>query len=168
MADYSRFIKSLDVPAGVAIPERLTYEDLVATVLSRDHLEDDVRGINSNLDLIRRTRGGGWPEQPVTAEFNFTDLVWHELEFRDGTSFSYVLRDAGGEYLGCLYLYPLGRRTPLSEELLDHDVDVSWWVVQDAYDRGYYAKAYRAAGHWLAKELPFDAPHFSNAEVPEG
>ena len=28
----------------------------------------------------------------------------------------------------CCYLYPMGRRTPLTEELLTYDVDVSWWV----------------------------------------
>jgi hypothetical protein len=33
-----------------------------------------------------------------------------------------------GTYLGCCYLYPLGRRTELSEALLDYDVDISWWV----------------------------------------
>jgi hypothetical protein len=31
-------------------------------------------------------------------------------------------------YVGCCYLYPVGRRTPLTEQMLAHDVDVSWWV----------------------------------------
>jgi hypothetical protein len=45
-------------------------------------------------------------------------------------------------------------------------VDVSWWVTPDAYARGEYAKLYRALRHWVSAELPFQAPHYSNAEIP--
>ena len=27
------------------------------------------------------------------------------------------------------------------EDLLEHDVDVSWWVTPNAYDRRYYTEA---------------------------
>jgi hypothetical protein len=158
--DYASLTKKLRLPPGFSAPARLTYEDLVARALTRDDLQDDVRGINASISLIQATRGGGWPTEPVTEEFNFVDLVWHEQEFREGTSFAY----AG--YLGCCYLYPMGRRTELSEELLGHDVDVSWWVTPDGYERGYYEKLYRALQQWLAEEFPFDEPHYSNAEIP--
>ena len=164
--DYARFVKRLELPPGFAAPAQLTYEDIEARALSREDLEDDVRGINASLELIARTRGGGWPEGPVTEEFNFVDLVWHEQEFREGESFSYAVYDADGAYLGCCYLYPVGRRTPLSEGLLDRDVDVSWWVTPDAYRRGYYAKLYRALGRWVADEFGLAAPHYSNVEIP--
>jgi hypothetical protein len=55
------FERKLILPDGFEPPRRLAHEDIVATVLGRDDLDDDVAGINSNLDLIRRTRGGGWP-----------------------------------------------------------------------------------------------------------
>jgi len=61
----------------------------------------------------------------------------------------------------------MGRRTELSEELLKHDVDVSWWVTPDAYERGYYTKLHAALRHWLAEEFPFDAAYYSNAAMPE-
>ena len=96
MRPVREYVKKLILPDGFDPPRRLTYEDVVATVLGRADLDDDVRGINASLDLIRRTRGGRWPEEPVTTEFNFVDLVWHECEFREGDSFSYVLRDADG------------------------------------------------------------------------
>jgi hypothetical protein len=138
----------------------------VATVLGRDDLDDDVAGINASLELIRRTRGGDWPEEPVTPEFNFVDLVWHECEFRDGYSFSYVLRDAGGGYLGCAYLYPMGRRTELTDELAQHDVDVSWWVTADAYEAGYYDRAFEGLRRWVSEDFPFTRPYWSNRELP--
>jgi hypothetical protein len=166
--DYASFTKKLPLPPGFTAPTRLTHEDLVARAITRADLQDDVRGINASLELIRRTRGGGWPTEPVTEEFNFVDLVWHELEFREGLSFTYAVYDTDGGYLGCCYLYPMGRRTELTEKLLRYDVDVSWWVTPDAYERGYYEKLYRALRHWLAQQFPFDEPHYSNAEIPSG
>ena len=164
--DYAGLIKKLRLPAGFVAPTRLTYEDLVATAITREDLHDDVAGINASLDLIRTTRGGGCPTEPVTEDFNYVYLVWHELEFLEGDSFAYVVRDAEGRYLGCCYLYPMGRRTELSEELLAHDVDVSWWVTPDAYERGYYSKLYAALQQWLSTTFPFTNAYYSNAEIP--
>ena len=160
------FSRKLVLPEGFEPPARLVDEHIVATVLGREDLEDDVEGINSSLELIRRTRGGDWPEGPVTPEFNLVDLVWHECEFREGFSFSYVLRDAGGGYLGCAYLYPMGVRTELSEPLLHHDVDVSWWVTEAAFEAGYYDRAYEALRRWVTVDYPFSDPYWSNRQIP--
>jgi RimJ/RimL family protein N-acetyltransferase len=165
--DYRQFIKRLDLPPGFAAPEKLTYEDLEARAITRSDLRDDVFGINAGIALIKKTRCGEWPTEPVTEERNFVDLVWHELEFREGYSFTYAVFNANGRYLGCCYLYPMGRRTELNEELLQHDVDVSWWVTPDAYERGYYTKLCFALRHWLADEFPFRKAYFSNSEVPD-
>jgi hypothetical protein len=56
----------------------------------------------------------------------------------------------------------------VSEKLLNHDIDVSWWVTPDAYENGYYQKLYHALRHWLAEEFPFSAPYYSNAVIPRG
>src|SRR3954453_21544581 len=153
--DLSSFVKKLALPPDYAAPVRLSYEDVVARAISRDDLRDDVLGINASIELIRRTRGGSWPSGPVTEGFNYVDLVWHELEFREGDSFTYAVYDAAGQYLGCAYLYPMGRCQPLTEDLLQFDVDVSWWVTPDAYERGYYEKVYLALRQWVADEFPF-------------
>jgi hypothetical protein len=60
----------------------------------------------------------------------------------------------------------VGRRTPLTAELARYDVDVSWWVTPDAYERGYYTTVYRALRHWIATAFPFSAAWYSNAEIP--
>lgn len=164
--DYRSFKKKLAFPIDFAPPRQLVHEDLVAHAITREHVADDVRGINVSIDLIRRTRGGPWPTEPVTEDYNFDDLVWHEVEFRDGSSLTYAVYTTGGDYLGCAYLYPLGGRTPLTEELLERDVDVSWWVTPTAYEDGYYTKLYAALQHWLANEFPFWQPHYSNIELP--
>jgi hypothetical protein len=164
--DYTHLIKRISLPSTFVAPTTLAFEDIVATALTREHLREDVAGINASLELITRTRGGGWPTEAVTEEGNYVDLVWHECEFRDGNSFSYVVHSAAGEYLGCCYLYPVGKRTPLSEDLLTRDVDVSWWVTPSAYERGYYGKLFRALGRWGTKDFPFTALHFSNVLMP--
>jgi hypothetical protein len=164
--NYKNLIQRLELPAGFVPPRELRHDDIVARALSRDDLAADVRGINASLELIQRTRGGGWPTEPVTDDFNFVDLVWHELEFRDGYSFSYAVYDTSDRYLGCCYLYPVGRRTVVDEQLMKHDVDVSWWVTPDAYDRGYYVKLYVALRRWVVETYPFRYPYFSNREIP--
>jgi hypothetical protein len=165
---YAAFVRKLQLPVGFTPPTRLTYQDVVAAALTRANLADDVRGINASVELIQTTRGGGWPTKPVTEEFNFVDLVWHECEFREGYSFAYAVYDTGGTYLGCCYLYPMGRRTELTEKLLDYDVDVSWWVTPDAYARGYYTKLYAALRRWVVEQFPFGAAYYSNREIPPG
>jgi hypothetical protein len=165
--DYTQFIKRLRLPDGFTPPTTLVHDDVVASAITRADLTDDVRGINASIDLINRTRGGGWPSEAVTEAYNYVDLVWHELEFREGASFAYVVRDTDGTYLGCCYLYPLGRRTELTEQLLGYDVDVSWWVTPAAYEQGYYTKLYDALRGWLAGEFQFWQPYYSNREVPQ-
>ena len=135
-------------------PVELEHDDIIARALTRADLDDDVRGINVSLELIRRTRGGGWPTEAVSPEFNFVDLVWHEQEFREHTSFAYSVWDRSGSYLGCAYLYPMGQRTELSPELLSYDVDVSWWVTPDAYERGYYQKLHTALSTLGGRGVP--------------
>lgn len=164
--DLRGMTKNLTVPDGFEMPRTLAYEDIRMHVLGRDDLDDDVRAINNNLGLIRRTRGGSWPSEELTAEFDYLDLVWHECEFREGYSFSYAVYHEDGRYMGCLYLYPMGRRSPLTEDRLRYDVDVSWWVTAPFYDTGYDERLYVAARHWLETDWPFAAPYFSNAELP--
>jgi hypothetical protein len=164
--NYTGLIRALPLPPGFAPPRDLHFEDLTARALSRADLAADVAGINASLDLIRRTRGGDWPTEPVTEDFNYIDLVWHECEFREGYSFAYAVYHTDGHYLGCCYLYPMGRRTPLTEELLGHDVDVSWWVTPEAYDHGHYSTLNRALRHWITTAFPFRNPWYSNRVLP--
>jgi hypothetical protein len=164
--DYEGLVKRIPLPPGWSAPPLLEYDDIRAQALTRHHLQDDVKGINASLELIRRTRGGRWPTEPVTEDFNYVDLVWHECEFREGDSFTYAIYDTAGQYIGCAYLYPMGRRKPLTEDLATYDVDASWWVTPDAYARGHYTTLYKALRHWTTTAFPFTKVYFSNAEIP--
>jgi hypothetical protein len=64
--EYRGFIKKLDVRSGFTVPTTLTYDDVVARVISRADLTEDVKGINASIEIIRRTRGGRWPSEAIT------------------------------------------------------------------------------------------------------
>jgi hypothetical protein len=164
--DLTPYVKKLALPAGFAPPRELRYGDVVARGITRDDVAEDVVGINASLDLIRETRGGSWPTEAVTEEEIIVDEYWHECEFRDGKSFTFILRTIDGNYLGCAYFYPMGVRQPLTPELAEHDVDVSWWVTPDAYEAGYYAKVHEALRLWVTRDYPFERPHYSNVQRP--
>ncbi len=161
----SRLIKKFNFDSSFQAPTRLTYQDLVAKPLTRADVKADMGAVNSSLDIIRQTRGGTWPSELVSEEFNFLDLAWHEREFRDGDSFAYAVYGTQGTYIGCFYLYPIGARTELSESTQDYEIDASWWVTQWAYDDGYYPKLYAALKEWLTN-FPTDKILFSNQEMP--
>ena len=162
--DYKNYVKKIEVPAGFSAPTQLFCENLVAKPLSRDDLDADMAAVNSSLEIIRKTRGGAWPSEPVTVEFDSLDLAWHEREFRDGSSFAYVIYDDSKQYIGCFYLYGMGHRTELDDELIKYQVDASWWVSSDAYNKGYYRKVQTALHGWLENDFGFSSVYFSNLE----
>ena len=59
----------------------------------------------------------------------------------------------------------MGLRTELTEGLLEHDVDASWWVTAEGYEQGYYQKLFTALQQWL-KDFPFSNVYYSNQEIP--
>lgn len=163
--NYAQYIKKFTLPDDFSAPEQLACKDLIAKPLTRYDLQADIEGVNSSLEIIRQTRGGSWPEEVVSEEFDLLDLAWHEREFRDANSFAYVIYDTSNRYVGCFYLYPMGVRTNLSEELLQYDVDASWWVTAETYKEGYYEKLHQALKQWLADSFPFSMVYYSNKEL---
>ena len=165
-ADLSGLIKKLTIPDGFTVPDILRHEDIEAAALTREDLDDDVRGINASLELIGRTRGGGWPTGPVTRGGELRRSRLARARVQGGNVVRLRRAPADGAYLGCGYLYPMGQRTELTDALLEHDVDVSWWVTPEGYERGYYEKLYAALRRWVADDLPFANPFYSNREIP--
>lgn len=164
--DYSKYTKSIVLPKGSKPPTRLDYQNFYAKPLSRKDLDADLKGVNSSIKIIQKTRGGSWPTEQLTKDFDLLDLAWHEREFRDGDSFAYVIYGDNQEYIGCFYLYGIGLRTPLNEETKEHEVDVSWWVTTEAYQSGYYTKVYDALRQWLSNDFGFTKIIYSNKEIP--
>ena len=49
--------------------------------ISRADLDEDVRGINASMQIIRRTRGGSWPSEPVTPDSITSCWSWSAEDF---------------------------------------------------------------------------------------
>ena len=163
--DYQGLVKASTCPPGTRHPPSSPTRTS-RPGHGRADLDDDVRGINASLEIIQRTRGGGWPTEAVSADFNYVDLVWHELEFREGYSFTYAVYDSDDHYLGCCYFYPWEgarryRAAPgvrRQRELVGH---------ADAYHRGFYAKLYIALRRWVGDAFPFyTKAYYCNGEIP--
>ncbi len=151
------------VPAAFVVPESLETTHFRIRKLTFRDADLDYRAVMANIDLIRRTRGGDWPTPALTFEDDQIDLAWHQREFERRTSFAYaVMALDEKECLGCVYLDPPGRRGGGAH---NDDVDVSFWVVQRAYDAGLYETLFRTLQLWLSS-WPFKRVHYSNAELP--
>jgi RimJ/RimL family protein N-acetyltransferase len=151
------------VPASFVVPERLETARFRLRKLTARDADIDYRAVMANLGLIQRTRGGDWPTPALTFEEDRADLAEHEREFDDRTAFAYIVTSPDeAECLGCVYLYPPGRRGTATEGA---DVDVSFWVVQAAYDAGLYESLFAALQQWLAR-WPFRKIRYSNAVLP--
>jgi hypothetical protein len=59
------FVKPLSLPAGWVAPVVLDFEDIRPGRSPASTLQDDVRGINASLDLIRRTRADAMTDTPA-------------------------------------------------------------------------------------------------------
>jgi DNA-binding CsgD family transcriptional regulator len=62
--------------------------------------------------------------------------------------------DANGGYLGCCDLYPMGRRTELTEDLLHHDVDMSWVVTSPPGSQGRGCSRFPAGATFPMRATP--------------
>ena len=77
---YSQFTKKFQLPDGFVAPNSLVFENLVAIPLNRKDVEADMEAVNSSLEVIRETRGGSWPAEALTEEFNFLDQLFVLLQ----------------------------------------------------------------------------------------
>ena len=151
------------VPLSFVVPEVLETLDFRIRKLTFRDADLDYEAVMSNIDLIRKTRGGDWPTNDLTFEDDQIDLAWHQREFERRTSFAYTVMSLDEtKCLGCIYLDPPGKRGKESDGA---EVDVSFWVVQAAYDRGLYAALFVAIRRWLA-DWPFRKITYSNVVLP--
>jgi len=145
-------------------PCELKTEDFFICLLSAKFLDEDYKAVMSNIELIRKTRGGAWPTTNLSLHQDLIDLSWHEKKIREKNSFAFAVFSKNKKtYLGCFYFYPPDWRKKAPH---NSDVDVSFWVIQKAYDGGLYQKLYEVIKDWLQKDWPFKHPYWTNEELP--
>lgn len=152
------------LPENFKVPE-LKGDSYHARKLTYKDTDLDYAAVMSSIDCIRKTRGGSWPKESLTLEKDMLDLCWHQREFEFGLSYAFtVMNDDESECLGCIYFYPANK---WSDEKVDHEVDISWWVTQKMYDQGFYETLSRDVKEWVQTEWPFKKVNWANEHLPE-
>lgn len=124
------------------IPRIHTLGDVILKALSIDDLERDFHAVmESAADIKAANPSMTWPDG-LTMDKNLIDLAWHQREFEARRSFAWIIEDAGGDYLGCVYVYP----SIAGEDF----ADVVWWWRTGATTPG--AQFRSDLTHWLASE----------------
>jgi hypothetical protein len=152
------------IPEEFQIPEKLLKNDFIIRKLVAKDVYLDYIAVMSSINIIKKTRGGIWPSPDLSFEDDMIDLAWHQREFEHKSSFAYtVMNLEESECLGCLYLYPPGTR---SENSRNSDVDVSFWVTQSAYGKGFYKVLYNELSRWLTEYWKFKKIGYTNIQLP--
>ena len=130
----------------IVLPREFALGSFVLTPLTMDVVEEDFAAVQDTAHLMDGIFGD-WPNG-LTLEDNRVDLAWHDREFTTNRSFSWVIRNGGGRYLGCFYLFPkIGRR--------GHAKAALWFCEMD--DRDTVASTLVAAlKDWLVTHAPPD------------
>ena len=131
--------------AETDLPRRAEIGAFQLTPLSPAQVDEDFEAVIGSKQVLRGLFGDDWP-LGLTRDDNLTDMGWHEREFTAKRSFAWIIRDPGGRYLGCAYLYPdLGKR--------GHGQVVTW--VRDSPDRiAQLTQFDRLFQTWLRSYLP--------------
>jgi hypothetical protein len=100
----------------------------------------------------------GWPSESMTLEQDRADLARHEREMSENRSFNYAVLDEGERQLmGCVYLDP--------PERIGADVEISWWVVDEAVSTPLESSLNTLIPEWVSRWWPFDEPRFIGLDI---
>lgn len=147
------------VPAGFTVPGGLTTAEFRLEPLGPQHNAADYAAWTASMDHIRATpgfAGWGWPE-PMSLAENERDLERHAADFADRSGFTYtVLAAAGGEVIGCVYIYPPRGAAG------DGRAVVRSWVRADR--AGLDPVLYRAVRGWLDDSWPFQSLDYASRD----
>lgn len=91
--------------SAVVLPRNFALGDFRFTPLSPEFTEEDFEVVTSSSVDLKGFFDDDWPTG-LTLDSNRIDLAWHEREFTTSRSFSWIVRDESGLYLGCFYIFP--------------------------------------------------------------
>ncbi len=90
-----------------------------------------------------------WPSLTMTIEDDLADLGWHQVEFKNRTSFTYTVMNLEETLcLGCVYIFP--------PRFTDADAEVFLWVRKSELDRGLDEVLFSAVKQWIKSVWPFE------------
>jgi hypothetical protein len=143
------------VPDDFIVPRELVTTRFRLEPLGPQHNAADHAAWTSSIEHISTTPGlAGWgwpPADGMTLEANLVDLQRHAADFVERRGFTYtVIEIAGGEVIGCVYIYP--------SRSDGYDADVRSWVCADSAELD--EPLYAAVAKWLSADWPLKAVNY--------
>ncbi|MEM6483233.1 MAG: hypothetical protein AAF922_13565 [Pseudomonadota bacterium] len=129
------------------LPRSATLNAFALTPLDASAMDEDYAAVTRSEGVLKGLFGNEWPVG-LTEKDNLADLHWHDREFKLKRSFSWVIRDRDGIYLGCAYIMPDPGKCGTAQ--------VFTWI-RDVGDRAKLNRAFDAElAAWFADVLPGD------------
>jgi hypothetical protein len=146
------------VPDSFQVPVSYTGADYQLVPLGPAVAELDYKAYMSSIDHIRKTQGGNWPRPGLTMDDQAKDMAGEKSQWDGRKSFPFaILTPDGTKELGCFYLRPSQKE--------GYDVIATFWVTQEAFDKGFEDQLQKDMKAWLAKSWPFRAPAWRGREI---
>ena len=146
--------------AGRMLPRSADLGPFRLVPLAPDAAEEDFAVVTKSVRVLQGLFGNDWPLGLTLAD-NRIDLAWHEREFTLCRSFSWIVRDINGAYLGCVYVFPEPGERGRGQ--------VYFWIA-DTSDRLAQLAAFQPLiAAWLLPWLPAAGQyvwHINNTALP--
>jgi hypothetical protein len=140
------------------VPVSYTGADYKLVPLGPAVAELDYKAYMSSVDLIRKTQGGNWPRPGLTMDDQAKDMAGEKSQWDGRKSFPFaILTPDGTKELGCFYLRPSQKE--------GYDVVATFWVTQEAFDKGFEDQFQKDMKAWLAKSWPFKTTAWRGREI---
>lgn len=155
LADEATSSRNTVSPAGFVaddfvVPVLVEDAEFKVVPLGPDLVQIDFDAYMSSIEHLQKTfsRSTSWPREGITDEEAMLDMLTEQARFEKRESFAYaVLTPDGSRELGCVYVRP--SKKP------GFDAQVSMWVTQAEFDKGFDAELFTWVQEWISSSWPF-------------
>lgn len=141
------------VPEKFDVPKKLESASFLLRPLMMSDVNKDFDAVMSSIEHLHQqipfqVFDALWPSPTMTLEEDLADLGWHQVEFKNRSSFTYtVMNLEETQCLGCVYIFP--------PRFTDADAEIFLWVRKSEYDRGLDSELFETVKQWIANKWPF-------------
>lgn len=128
--------------------------------LGPELVDIDYEAYMTSIEHLQSTfsRGGNWPREGITAEEAMQDMLNEQERFENRESFAYaVLTREGDRELGCVYIRPSSKE--------GYDAQVTLWVTQEEFEKGFDDTLYTWTKYWVEQSWPFNNVAFPGRDI---
>ncbi len=152
--------KASIVPDNFDVPDKFDTDSFKFRVLTTKYLEMDYDAVITSIDHLKGVFGPNsqWPQQDLTLQEDSTDLIWHENEYKNRSSFAYtVLNSDESQVIGCMYIFPTSKT--------NYDAIIICWVRSSVLKYGLDELLYKTTKDWIEKKWPFEQVAYPGREI---